>query len=119
MQATMDDVPGANAQSAPATVAEFVLRRNCSLSPAALMAVFGSIAALSFGFGAAFAALGAWMILPFAGIEMLALGAAFVLYGMHAADCERVRVAGEVVTVEVVEGRGSRVHRFHTRGSGW
>lgn len=115
MQALMDDVTGEPAGAAAPVVAEFVLRRNCSLSPGALMLVFGSVAALSFAFGAMFAALGAWMILPFAGIELLALGAAFVIHGMHATDCERVRVAGDVVTVEVVEGRSSRVHEFQIR----
>ena len=121
MQATMDivaggDVGNAGAQTAPAAAVQFVLRRNCSLSPRALMVVFGSVAALSFAFGAAFAALGAWMILPFAGIELLALGAAFVVHGLHATDCECVRVAGEAVTVAVVEGRSSRTQRFQTRG---
>jgi uncharacterized membrane protein len=115
MQALMDDVAGEAANAAAPVVAEFVLRRNCSLAPGALMLVFGSVAALSFGFGAAFAALGAWMILPFAGIELLALGVAFVIHGRHATDCERVRVAGDVVRVEVVEGSRSRVHEFPTR----
>ena len=115
MQALMDDVTGEPAGAAAPVVAEFVLRRNCSLSPGALMLVFGSVAALSFAFGVMFAALGAWMILPFAGLELAALGAAFVIHGLHATDCERVRVAGDVVTVEVVEGRSNRVHQFQTR----
>jgi len=92
--------------------AEFVLRRNCSLSPRALLAVFGSMVGLAFGFGIGFAALGAWLILPFAGLELLALAAAFLVYAAHAADCERVRVEGELLTVEVVEGGAGSRHEF-------
>jgi len=100
---------------AGALAAEFVLRRNCSLSPRGLMAVFGSLVVLSLAFGVGFAALGAWLILPFAGVELLALAAAFVVYGVHAADGERVRVAGDLLTVEVTDGRTLEVHEFPAR----
>jgi uncharacterized membrane protein len=91
---------------------EFVLKRNCSLSPQGLMAVFGSLVVLALSFGVVFAVLGAWLILPFAGLELLALAAAFLVYGAHATDCERIRLAGEVLTVEVVEGRAVREVNF-------
>lgn len=91
---------------------EFVLRRNCSLSPRALMAVFASVAAVSFGFGAVFAALGAWLVLPFAGVELLALSLAFVVYGLHATDGERLRLEGGRLAVEVTEGRETRMFGF-------
>ena len=45
-----------------------------------------------FGWRGAFAALGAWLILPFAGLEVLLLGAAFVAYARRFGDGERVRV---------------------------
>jgi len=88
------------ASAIPAAV-EFVSRRNCSLSPRALMAVFGSVVAVSFAFGVMFAALGAWLVLPFAGVELLALAAAFVVYGRHATDGERLRLTGETLSAEV------------------
>ncbi|HEY4370722.1 MAG TPA: DUF2244 domain-containing protein [Burkholderiales bacterium] len=91
---------------------EFEVRRNCSLSPRALMGVFGSMAGLAFVFGAAFAAMGAWMVLPFAGVELLALAAAFLLYGVHATDGERVSLAGEVLRVEVSRGRAIHTYEF-------
>jgi uncharacterized membrane protein len=94
---------------------EFVLRRNCSLSPRGLLLVFGSMVALASGFGVAFAALGAWMILPFAGVELLALAAAFLVYGRHAADGERVLLTPEALTVEVSDGGITRVHEFDPR----
>lgn len=91
---------------------EFVLRRNCSLSPGALMAVFGSVVAVSFAFGVMFAALGAWLVLPFAGVELLALAAAFVVYGRHATDGERLRFNGRSLSAEVTQGSGVRVYEF-------
>ena len=48
-----------------------------SISPGALAAVFSLLAAVTVGIGIGFAALGAWMVLPFAGLEALALAAAF------------------------------------------
>jgi uncharacterized membrane protein len=94
---------------------EFVSRRNCSLSPRALMAVFGSAVAVSFAFGVMFAAAGAWLVLPFAGVELLALAAAFVVYGRHATDGERLRFTGEALSVEVTQGPSVRVYEFDAR----
>jgi uncharacterized membrane protein len=61
------------------------------------------MALTSLGIGAAFAVAGAWMVLPFAGIEMLALAAAFYLHGRHAADYERIALSGGRLLVEVRE----------------
>ena len=80
-----------------------------------MMAVFASLAALAFGFGAAFAAFGPWLILPFAGIEIAALGTAFVLCGRGVGNFERVRVAPRAVTVEIVERASHRVYEFNPR----
>lgn len=108
----------ASAPAGPVAV-EFVLRRNCSLSPRALMAVFGSVAAVSFAFGAMFAVLGAWLVLPFAGVELLALAVAFVVYGAHATDGERLRFTGRGLemrlSVEMAEGSSVRMVEFPAR----
>jgi uncharacterized membrane protein len=60
-------------------------KRHCSISPLGLALVFGGLAALTLGIGAAFAAAGAWLILPFAGLEALGLAAAFVAVARRAA----------------------------------
>jgi len=52
--------------------------RNASISPAALATVFALLAAATLGIAIAFAALGAWLILPFAGLETLVLAGAFL-----------------------------------------
>jgi uncharacterized membrane protein len=82
----------------------WVLKRNCSASPMQLAIVFGSLVGVSFVFGAAFAALGFWMILPFAGLELAAIAAAFVWIGRHATDVERIELSDDRLVVESVEG---------------
>ena len=47
-----------------------LLKRNCSISPSGLMLVYGLIVIVTMGIAGGFAALGAWLILPFAGIEV-------------------------------------------------
>jgi uncharacterized membrane protein len=66
------------------------LKRNCSISPAGLACVFGMLAVVALAIAIAFAALGAWLILPFAGLEVLLLVAAFVQQARHATDYERI-----------------------------
>jgi uncharacterized membrane protein len=67
-----------------------VPKRNCSISPVALLTVFVLLAAVSVGIGIGFAMVGAWLVLPFAGIEAIALGAAFVATARRMADYERI-----------------------------
>lgn len=82
----------------------WTIKRNCSASPRQLALVFASIVAVSFAFGAAFAAHGLWLVLPFVGLEVLAVAAAFFVYGRHAADYERIELRDGVVTVRCVDG---------------
>lgn len=82
----------------------WTLKRNCSATPAQLALVFGSIVTVSFVFGAAFALHGHWLILPFVGLELLAVGTAFVCYGRHAADFERIELDREGIRVERHDG---------------
>jgi uncharacterized membrane protein len=88
---------------------EWLLKRNCSLAPRQLAVVFGALAAVSLSVAAAFAARGAWLVLPFACIEVLALGVAFVVYARHAADYERIVLCRDCLLVETC--RGDRLRR--------
>jgi uncharacterized membrane protein len=92
-----------------------VVKRNCSISPRGLLLVFALLAALAMGIAAAFAALGAWLILPFAGLEVLLLGAAFRLIARHAADQERIELARGRLTVDVGEGGRMRHYELDAR----
>lgn len=89
----------------------FVARRNNSLSASARALVLASLAAVSFGIALTFAVVfGAWLVMPFAGVEMAALYLAFRHVGRHAADYERIAIGADRVSVEVFDG-GS-VSRF-------
>ena len=85
------------------------------MSPAGLAKVFAALALLVLAIGAGFATMGAWLILPFAGLEVLLLGAAYVLYARHAADYERIELDAGHVTVVVAEG--ARTARYEMDGA--
>ena len=99
----------------PAPGFSVLLKRNCSISPAALARVFALLVAVTLGIGIGFAAAGAWLVLPFAGIEVVVLAAAFVANGRHAADYERIQRAGERLTVEVSAAGRTERHEMHVR----
>jgi uncharacterized membrane protein len=82
-----------------------ILKRNCSISPAGLAGVFLALAALTLAIATGFALAGAWLVLPFAGLEVALLAAAYVLYARHAADYERVELDSGRLTVEVAQGQ--------------
>jgi uncharacterized membrane protein len=86
------------------------LKRNCSISPAGLLYVFAALSAAALAIGAGFAIAGAWLILPFAGLEVLGMGVAFVLYARRAADYEKIELARGRLTVEVAEA--ARIARY-------
>ena len=85
------------------------------MSPAGLAKVFAALSLLVLAIGAGFAAAGAWLVLPFAGLEVLLLGAAFVLYARHAADYERIELEAGRIKVEVADG--SRITRYEMQGA--
>ncbi len=91
------------------------LKRNCSMSPKALAGVFAALAVLVLAIGAGFAVAGAWLILPFAGLEVLLLGGAFLLYARHAADYERIELEAGRLRVEVA--RGAHTARYQLEGA--
>lgn len=83
---------------------QWVLRRNCALTPGQLAAWFGVLGAVSMGIAAVFALQGAWVVVPFTCAELTALALAFVFYARHAADYERILVSPESLLVERVVG---------------
>lgn len=70
--------------------AEIVIKRNCSISPRGLIAVFVSLLVLSLTIAGGFALLGAWLIVPFSVLELTVLAAVWLWWGRHAADVERI-----------------------------
>lgn len=92
-----------------------VARRNNSLSSTGRLAVFVFIFVVSVGIALAFALLGAWLILPFAGLEMLVLYLAFRYVDRHAGDYERIAIDGDRVELEFREGGATRRHELNRR----
>lgn len=77
------------------------LKRNCSVTPAQLGWLYASLCVVSLGTAAAFWFQGAVLILPFAWIELAAVGAAFLAYARHATDGETISLRGRQLVVEV------------------
>jgi uncharacterized membrane protein len=85
---------------------QWVMRRNCSITPRQLIAVYVSLCALSLGIAAGFWIYGAPTVLAFAGLELLMLGLALTLYARHATDCETITLAGRELAIEHRCGQG-------------
>ena len=91
---------------------EWLLKRNCSITPRQMMLFFGSLCVLAIGIAAMFWLQGATLIMPFASLELLAIGTALALYARHATDSENIRLAGGRLTVEHVSGRTTHRAEF-------
>ena len=89
----------------------FVLSPNSSLSNRAMLAVYGGICAVGVAIGITFAALGLWLVLPFAGVELAALGAALYVCVLRA---EAGRRRGEGRREFPAHGQGIEVGGFLT-----
>ncbi len=94
---------------------EFLLctRRINSLSVRDCGIVFGSLAAFSLTVAVVFSALGAWLILPFAGLEAMALYLAFSWVRRHAHDFEQLQIRGDAVVLAVREEAHMRHYEFN------
>ncbi len=65
-----------------------------------------------------FTLAGAWLVFPFAGAELVALGAAFYILHRHSGDYESLVIAGDDLAIEKrIYNRISRVvfHRYWAR----
>ena len=82
----------------------WLLRRNCSMTPAQLIAFYLSLSAWSLAIAGAFWWRGATLVLPFAGVEILAVGVALYVYARHAADRECVNLEPGRLTIECTIG---------------
>lgn len=83
---------------------EWLLKRNCSLSPKQLLAVYASLCVMSLGIATYFWMNGATLVMPFAWIELLVVGAALLFYARHATDQECIALQPGRLTVEHLSG---------------
>ncbi len=89
----------------------WMLSRNCALTPRQVGAFYLSLVVASVGIATMFLIRGAWMVLPFSLIEMVALGAALLVYARHAVDCERVSLGSDALVIESIDGDKRHVTR--------
>jgi len=85
------------------------LLRNCSITPRELGFVYLSLCTVSLVVAAFFFFQGAPFIAAFAGLELLAVGAALLVFARHARDRETLTLVGRSLKVE--QCIGTRVQR--------
>lgn len=90
-------------------VVQWLLRRHCSLTPSQLGWLYVSLCCMSLGIAAFFWARGATLVMLFAWVELLAVGAAFLAYARHAGDGEKIVLQGGQLVIELeTAGRTQR-----------
>ncbi|QKK10562.1 MAG: DUF2244 domain-containing protein [Pseudomonadota bacterium] len=85
-----DDAPGV----------EFVLRPNRSLNWRAAQAAFLTLCGCTAAIAAYFASQGAWLVLPFAGLELLAVGACLYVCLLTTHSREVVRINDREIVIQ-------------------
>ena len=79
-----------------------------SLGPKGLKAIFAVLIAMNAAAAVLFLFLGGWPVLPFMGLDILAVYVAFRLSYDQARAFERVTINGEKLVVEQVDAKGAR-----------
>ena len=70
-----------------------------------MLAAYLALTAVLLGIGGGFWVFGATLVLPFAGAELVALGAALWFSARHAADAEDIRLGQHQLTVSLFSGK--------------
>ncbi|SDZ82537.1 DUF2244 domain-containing protein [Microbulbifer marinus] len=96
-----------------------LLQPNQSLSLSGNLWVFASLVAVSLGISLAFALAGAWMILPFAGLELLLLAVLFGYVYLEGTRREVIRISNERVILDCCKGQRQQTvyHQEFSRDS--
>ena len=88
----------------------FVARRNNSISSRGRSLVLGSLAAVLLTISLGFALNGAWLVFPFAGLDILVVFLAFRYVERRAGDYECIAFQGENVVIDT--RREGKTERF-------
>jgi uncharacterized membrane protein len=97
---------------------QFILRPNNSLSWHNLKSVFYAVAGVLAIISGAFSLMGLWLVFPFAGLELIALGSAFYLCARRAQCWEMITIdqsGVEIFRSCKKEGGTWKFHRYWTR----
>ena len=79
---------------------QITVRRNNSLSRLNSVKLLVVLATVALIVAVAFVHVGAWLVLPFAGLELLAFAYAFYLLNLHADDFETITIDNDKVVIE-------------------
>ena len=93
-------------------LSRFVVMPNCSMSWQENKAFVASLACISFTIAGVFAFQGMWMILPFAGIEILMLTGILYWTGLQATHREVISIDDDKVRVEVGRRKSRQMYEF-------
>lgn len=91
---------------------EWILKRNCSMAPQQLFGLFGGLCVLSMAIASFFWVQGAKLVMPFAWLELVAVGVALLVYTRHAADQERIALSPGSLMVQHTSGSITETVRF-------
>ncbi|AOJ64495.1 hypothetical protein WJ32_16345 [Burkholderia ubonensis] len=89
-----------DAADAEPVLEDWLMKRNCSMSPRQFVLFYASLAGFSLAIAAMLTWQGAWLVMPFTGVELLAVGVAFAVYARHAVDYERIRLFPHRLVIE-------------------
>jgi uncharacterized membrane protein len=92
---------------------QWALKRNCSVSPVQLAWFYASLCVVSLGIATFFWFQGATLVMPFAWIELAAVGIAFLVYARHASDGECISLRGHQLVVELESAGRLERAEFH------
>lgn len=105
MAITMKEAAGARS---------WIARPNCSLTPTLRRGLIALILAASFIISTAFLLAGAWLVLPFAGIELFLLFLALRAIDRQASDYESIHLDDDSLIVSTRRSAASFSRRFQT-----
>ena len=104
-------IRGASAQDPDGV--QWLLKRNCSVTPAQLAGLYLSLCLVSLGIATFFWVQGARLVMLFAWLELLAVGWAFLVYARHAGDGEKIVLQGGQLVVELETAGRTRRAEFN------
>lgn len=96
---------------------EWVLKRNCSISPRQLTMVYAALCTVALAVAIFFTVHGAWYVLGFAILELMVVGLAFLHYGRHATDREHIVLIDDYLLVELILAEHAREFRLDPRAT--
>jgi uncharacterized membrane protein len=98
--------------ASPIAEFDYTARPNCSIDRRGMLCLFVAAAVVCGVISLVFAAFGAWLVLPFAGLELALLAWALRFMDRRSGDYERVVLAGDTLRIETCEAGLPACHEF-------